>query len=207
MGYIYKITNKINNKKYVGYTTQSIERRMSHHKNDDPAHNTILGRAIVKYGWNNFEYIIIEECENKDLLLEKEIYYIKYFNSLTPNGYNMTVGGEKMFGENNPFYGKTHSKETKKLLSKKASKRIGELNPFYNHKHSEDTKKTISKANSIAVAAIQNDNIIKTFNSAVEAGLWCKQQGLTKAKQPNSDISKRCKDGKKAFGFYWKYIE
>lgn len=208
MGCIYKITNKINNKLYIGYTTKSIEERMRKHRNDDIKYDTLLGRAIAKYGWENFDYFIIEIIDDKELLLEKEVYYIKHFNSLKPNGYNMTIGGEKMFGENNPFYGKTHSEETKALLSEKASERVGEKNPFYGKHHTEETKKKISEANSIKVAAIKDNQIIKTFNSATEAGEWCRELGLTKAKTPNSDILKCCKNkNKRAFGFYWEYIE
>jgi len=49
----------------------------------------------------------------------------------------------KFIGEENPFFGKTHSSETKELMSQKASERIGEKNSFYNKSHSEETKNKI----------------------------------------------------------------
>ncbi len=94
MGCIYKITNIINNKLYIGYTTATLKERMRRHKNDDINHNTLLGRAIKKYGWENFKYEVVVYEDDKEKLLELEQYYIKYFNSKMPNGYNMTDGGE-----------------------------------------------------------------------------------------------------------------
>ena len=50
-----------------------------------------------------------------------------------------------------------------------------------------------------------NGNILKTFQSQSEAARWCLSMNLTKSTKANSDIAKRCKDGKKAFGYFWKY--
>ena len=208
MGCIYKINNNINQKIYIGYTTQSVEKRMRQHKNDDIDHGTVLGRAIAKYGWKNFNYEIIEESDDKEHLLELEIYYIKHFNSKLPNGYNMTNGGEKLYGEFNPFYGKEHSEETRRLLSHYASQRVGDKNPFFGREHIDETKKVISKKNSLAVMAIDEEGkIIATFRSGKEAGQWCIDNNLSKSKTPNSCILKACKNGKRAFGYYWNYIE
>lgn len=208
IGCIYRIINNINNKCYVGYTTGSFDVRMRKHKNDDTHLNTILGRAIKKYGWDNFQCEIVEECDNKYDLLEKEKYYIRYYNSLTPNGYNMTIGGEKLFGEHNPFFGKQHSQETKEKLSTMASNRIGELNPFYGKHHNEQTKQLIANSNSKKVANTDNNGrIINIFDSIKNAAQWCLDQNLTKSQYASSDICKRCKDGKKAFGFYWTYFD
>lgn len=91
-----------------------------------------------------------------------------------PNGYNMTDGGEKLYGENNPFYGHRHNEETKEKISKIASLRTGEKNPFYNHHHTEETKNKIREKNSKKVAMCADDyKIIKIFNSLKEAGDWC----------------------------------
>lgn len=205
MGVIYKITNMINQKCYIGYTTTSFQTRMRKHKNDDVKNDIVLGRAISKYGWSNFTCEIIEESEDKEKLLELEKYYIKFFNSKIPNGYNMTDGGEKLFGENNPFYAHTHTKETKQALSEKASKRIGKLNPFYGKHHKEESKVNMGGHKKPVQMLDDNGNILKTFQSQSEAARWCLSMNLTKSTKANSDIAKRCKDGKKAFGYFWKY--
>lgn len=69
-------------------------------------------------------------------------------------------------------------------------------------------KNKISEANSIGVAAYTaEDVLVLSFDSGVLAGEWCREQGLTKSKTPNSDIFKSCKEGRKAFGYYWKYVQ
>lgn len=94
MAYIYKIINKINNKIYIGKTTQSIEDRFNQHKNKSKKLNTHLYNAIRKYGISHFQIKIVEECDSLQLD-EKEKYWIKYYNSTNPKiGYNMTLGGE-----------------------------------------------------------------------------------------------------------------
>lgn len=101
-GYIYCITNKINNKKYVGQTIRTIKVRWSCHQSESKnlEDNTIFHRAIRKYGSSNFEVMELEhiECNNKiDLknqLNQLEIIYIKKLNTLNPNGYNLTYGGD-----------------------------------------------------------------------------------------------------------------
>ena len=93
MGYIYKITNNINNKCYVGKTERTVQIRWSEHirpsrwKLDLP-----LYRAFSKYGIDNFSIEEIEECDNA-FLDEREIYWISYFDTYK-KGYNCTAGGE-----------------------------------------------------------------------------------------------------------------
>lgn len=90
---IYKITNKINNKIYIGKSTD-IEKRWKYHishYNYEREYNKPLYKAFRKYGVENFSFEIIEEC-----LLdidEKEKYWINFYNSYK-NGYNATIGGE-----------------------------------------------------------------------------------------------------------------
>ena len=112
----------------------------------------------------------------------------------------------KYSGKGNPFYGKTHTQEVKEALSELAKNRTGELNPFYGKRHSEETKRKIAKANGIEVVATNSKGEEFFFESAKQAGEWCRDLGLTKSKTPNSDILKVCKGLKKtAFTFYWRY--
>lgn len=99
MYYIYCLTNKENGKKYIGQTN-NIKRRMCQHKNDsfNPncklKYDTILAKAIRKYGWNSFELKILSQNEDKNKANETEIYYIEKFNSFNGAGYNASSGGE-----------------------------------------------------------------------------------------------------------------
>lgn len=94
MAYIYKITNKINNKIYIGKTERSIEERWKEHCSHIKVYPNIpLYRAISKYGKDNFSIEIIEECDNISID-EREIYWINYYNTYLGEGYNCTGGGE-----------------------------------------------------------------------------------------------------------------
>ena len=100
-GFIYKITNKLNNKVYIGQTIQKpIERFYQHcaKKCDKYILNMVIHKAIFKYGKDNFTFEVIEEVP-KQQLNEREKYWIKYYNSYT-DGYNSTKGGQK---GNKPF--------------------------------------------------------------------------------------------------------
>jgi group I intron endonuclease len=88
---IYKATNKINNKIYVGQTTKKLEERIKGHLKKS---KSIISKAINKHGIENFTFEVIDYAINKDELDEKEIYWIKICNSLTPIGYNISNGGQ-----------------------------------------------------------------------------------------------------------------
>ena len=108
---IYLITNKLNNKKYVGQTKSSIgyKKRFSDHCSEAKYSygKCALHNAIIKYGKDNFIVELIEDnIEEKDIdNLEK--YYIAYYNTFIENnqGYNMTYGGQGV-------HGYKHSKDT-----------------------------------------------------------------------------------------------
>jgi group I intron endonuclease len=92
---IYKITNKVNGKSYIGLTN-CIKTRWGHHKGmmkNGNHHSTKLRNAVAKYGMDNFTFEVLEYC-NEELLSEKEIHYITLYDSFK-NGYNMNPGGDK----------------------------------------------------------------------------------------------------------------
>ncbi len=101
---IYKITNSINGKCYIGQSNY-IERRFAQHKSpyeQQRYSEKPLYRAFKKYGIANFTFEILEECKIEELN-EKEQYWIKTLQSLTyENGYNVTVGGCSVANENHP---------------------------------------------------------------------------------------------------------
>lgn len=144
-GYIYKITNKVNNKCYIGQTKTSINKRYVNHKSESRRTkiDTPLYRAMRKYGVDNFEVSVVIEIKTNtkeeltETLNELEMHYIE---KLKP-AYNAAPGGlgstgvpwteerkEKfkklMSGENNPCFGKPKSEETRKKLSEALKGRI-----------------------------------------------------------------------------------
>lgn len=102
-GVIYKATNTINGKSYIGKTTKGLSRRKMEHYSFIKA-ITYFQHAIEKYGKNSFEWQIIKECFSGTELSESEIFYIKLFKTNNPKyGYNMTNGGDGFaYGELNP---------------------------------------------------------------------------------------------------------
>jgi len=141
MGYIYLITNKINNKKYIGQTIRyDINTRWKYHISNDKRYiGQILYNAYKKYGNINFDYKIVCICFDEDTnKYEKE--YIKKYNTLYPNGYNLLEGGDN----------KKHTEFTKKLISDKLK---GENHPNYgkklNEQHVLNIKKSLIKEKNI----------------------------------------------------------
>ena len=107
MGFIYLITNNVNNKKYVGQTIGSIQERWNQHlratRDKGSRH---LYDAIKKYGYQSFSIQKIEEVLNEQLN-ERECFWISYYDSFK-NGYNMTSGGEGGY-----YYARTKEKRRK----------------------------------------------------------------------------------------------
>lgn len=130
---IYKATSQTTGKSYVGYTS-NLKKRMYRHRwyAETDRSNTHFHRAIRKYGWDDFSWQVLEEVACEELAKERESYHITLGES-----YNMTEGGEGTSGfSKTPWNkGKTHSKETKRLLSEKAKGR----------KHSEETRRKMSE--------------------------------------------------------------
>lgn len=90
MFYVYKITNLINNKIYIGITSRDPKIRFNEHFSNK---KELLYKAKEKYEKENFSLEIIENNLPKKETGIKEKYYINFYNSLAPNGYNLSTGG------------------------------------------------------------------------------------------------------------------
>ena len=109
MGCIYKITNCINQKSYIGLTINNAETRFKKHKSMIYSNGcSALYEAFKKYGVENFIIETICFSSNKKELMNLEKHYISELNTLSPNGYNLTSGGENC----------KVTDETKKKISK-----------------------------------------------------------------------------------------
>lgn len=130
---IYKVTNKINNMSYIGKTIFDLDHRKNRHISATSCNkdNIYFHSALRKYGVDNFNWDVIEECNNIDDLNRLEIYYIGYYDTYN-NGYNLTMGGDGSVG-----YELTESHKQKISEACKGIKR----KPF-----SEKGKQNMSKA-------------------------------------------------------------
>lgn len=94
-----------------------------------------------KYGIDNFSFEIVERCEKSELS-NREKYWISYYNSMSPGGYNLTKGGDG--GNTFQYRTEKEMEETKRKISKAAS---GENNGFYGKHHSDETMDYLRRVN------------------------------------------------------------
>lgn len=118
MAYIYSITNNINQKKYIGKTSQTnpytrwkqhlqLARSKNNLQENNSAHSMPIIRAISKYGESNFKFRVLEEC-TEESVNEREEHYIRKYNTADGVGYNCTYGGDgikkpKKYWSNHPW--------------------------------------------------------------------------------------------------------
>lgn len=198
---IYKITNKVNGKYYIGKSID-IYRRWKDEKRFVSV-NDHLQNAFKKYGFDNFSFEILEEC-SEELLNDREIYYISLLDATNnKKGYNMTFGGtggkpseetiekmketKKKNGYTKYWLGKSLPAEMKQKISNSLS---GDKHPNFN-------KTGENSPNGRKVICIETN---QTFNTLKEAALFA---GL---KTPNN-IRTAIKTNTKAGGYHWRYLD
>jgi len=213
--FIYKITNLINNKIYIGQTTKTLDERLIRHFVDARyRQNTHILKAIKKYGKENFIIEKLEKCNFLEELDKREIYWIKKLNSKNRDiGYNITDGGQGTHGYiftkkirekiGKKSKGRKHTEETKFKMSKTA-KIIHNL-PDVKKKNSDGVKKAfknkeIKRKHKLACKKVQNTPEMKLKQRNAKLG----DKNPAKRKEVREKISntlklyyKEKKNGKK----------
>ena len=230
MGYIYKITNKQNNKCYIGQTVRDVHIRWSEHirlanklkSNDCSA----IHYALSKYGISNFTFEVIDECNN-DLLDNKETYWISFYNSFY-DGYNLTKGGKTTkishYHNNDDIIIKLYVEDKlscRQIADKLSMNKnyIGRILTKHKIPHNENLNKDMKQfqqyGNSFNKKAVQcldlkTNKILNTFESQRAAARWLIQNHYTTNKSEKSvsgPISLVCNNKlKSAYGFNWRFL-
>lgn len=209
-GYIYKITNQINQKIYIGKTVNSIGARWKEHLHDykrPQYEKRPLYEAMNKYGIENFTIEEVEEVDVKKLSI-REIYWIEHYNTYN-NGYNATLGGDgkilydyDLIAELIPQY-QTYAEvaqvigcciDVVQLVAKK-----------YNIKHNQRNN-FIDKSEQV-FQFDKNGNYIQSFPSYAAAARWLEDNKYISGNLSGvrSHISEVCRGKRKtAYTFIWK---
>ena len=225
MPHIYKITNKVNSKIYIGKTSHTtIEQRFKEHLNDAKKPNIInrpLYKAINKYGSGNFAIELIETVETDEEACKREEYWINHYRTYIGfsdcNGYNATLGGD-----GKQYIDKRLIKEALQHCSFKTVEEIAK-----DIGCCKDLVYDVARQNNIKLKTthdIMRDKlkkqinqidlltgkILNTFESVQEACTYLKEKDATIHSELNAmrSMISQCANGKKskAFGFGWEYI-
>lgn len=213
-GLIYKITNNINNKIYIGKTLHSsIEERFQEHKKDynkKRCEKRPLYDAMLKYGIEHFTIELVEKVPI-ELLSEREIYWIEFYNSYK-NGYNATYGGEgkQLYDYNAIVTGFNSGKLIKELAIEFGccADTISQALKLANVNSSTNANKKACKG---IQAKSKDGEILKEFSSRAEAAEWVKDLGLAdkNAKRDNviAAIGRAANGSRKyAYNMIWENI-
>ncbi len=197
---IYLHRNKINNKVYIGQTIQTPEKRWKNGKGYTQCY--YFNSAIKKYGWNNFEHIILEQGDwTQEEANYKEQYYINLYDSTNINkGYNITNGGNNSISPNalpkalnwmreHPDFGLARAGDMLKWQKE---------HPEQVKKQREKAQKKMAEARKRKVLCIETGII---YESATEAAKYTQ-------KASQSKICMVCRGQRNtAGGLHWKYVE
>lgn len=213
MPYIYKITNSINHKVYIGKTTRTIEERWKEHQKDfnkDTSQKRPLYAAMRKYGILAFTIEPIEECLTEELE-ERERYWIEIYGSFK-NGYNATLGGDGKAYIDYDLVVSTY-KETQNITKTAEILHIGRDTVSIILDAKKETKLLSAEVNQrqSGKPVKQYDlsgNYIQTFPSIKSAAI---SLGILKTpadRGASSHISAVCKGKRKtAYGYIWRFEE
>ena len=205
MGYIYKITNTLNNKVYIGQTIKTVQKRFTQHKNNSNKEyfsQIVLYKAFNKYGIENFICEEIEEVSN-DKLDERERYWINYYDSYF-NGYNSTLGGRTI-----QLYNWDVDDIIEKYLSLKSARAVAKVigcdHSTIDRILNENNVKRFTTSQQLSKPLyFKKNNELHYFETTRDAAMWLINNKITKMTDPNlvrQEITSRIRQNKKYFGF------
>ena len=140
---VYKYTNKLSGKMYIGITERDLKVRRYEHEFREIDNGTPFHNALKKHGIDNFEVEIIDSAKSIEELKEKEKHWIKELKTNVreedSKGYNLTLGGDGVLGLKGcraPWYGKSRSPGTRRKISEARKGRFGgEFHWLHNNGH------------------------------------------------------------------------
>lgn len=199
MAHIYKITNTINGKSYIGQTIKPISARWYYHIycSENKLDDLYFHRAIRKYGADKFTIEEIEEC-SQDELDAREVYWIDYFDTFN-NGYNLTVGGcGKKIIDTNTVYRLWDDGLSVLQISKKLNRNrtaiLNILSDYDNYSPFEGNRR--GSHQKPVLMCDKDGNVLRKYNSIIDA----------KRKTGLSHIGECCRNARKTDGGYvWRY--
>ena len=203
MAYIYKITNDINGKIYIGKTYNSIEKRFKEHCKDRlkrKYEQRPLYSAMNKYGIEHFHIELLEETDNPE---EREKYWIEYYGSFK-NGYNATTGGDgKPYVDKDVIISLWESGKIIKEIHNITGYDVKTIKKYLlldNISEQEiNSKRYASQGKTVAKIDKNTNEILEVFSTSGEAGRSIGKTG--------SHIREVCLGKRKtAYGYKWKYI-
>ena len=208
---IYKITNLINNKCYIGQTIKTAEQRWKEHQNHafgshPNDQNKSLYRAIRKYGLENFTFEVLQDnIETFEKLDKAEIYWIDYYNSFV-KGYNETFGGQQ-------YHKILPNKEIIEDYDKTRSARKTALNFGIDHSTVDDilNQNSIPRFTFRQAAGkrikISKDDFEKEFDSVKDCAEWFVNNNICKTKNIESArAGLKTARSNKGNGLYYGYL-
>lgn len=181
---IYKITNNINKKSYIGFTSRSVSARFVEHCRDNGQCG--VTSAILKYGKQNFIVeTLYQSHDRKHTVNVMEPYFIDLYKTWE-NGYNQTTGGEDLVGCANPMWGKSHSEQTRAKIKKKRA-----LQDNTNMGKYERTDEMRKEASKVALESTVQRGVPKEVVTCPVCGKKGGKPAMTRFHFNNCNISRK----------------
>lgn len=204
---VYKLTNTVTGKFYVG-STINFKSRMKYHQYSHRRNpNKELGDDIEKYGWDAFNAEIIEVCTRENVR-QRERFYIETLNAVE-EGYNQTKATtyqDWMRGYNAKMWQDEEYRSRRSKTSSEIQKKRLE-SPDYLKEKSEQLKRYTDSLKKPVAMYTKDGKLLHTFNGVREAERWAVDNGLTTSRHASAAISD-CALGKRhktVYGYVWKY--